>query len=210
MNMSNSTDEDAELGQRLRVIRERAGLSQRALAKRSGIPNSTISLIEGGKINPSVSTLRRVLGGIPIGLSDFFAFEPEQEKASFYAAEDLTEIGKGKLSLKQVGSNLVGRAMMILYETYQPGADTGRVMYGHEGEEGGVVLSGRVEITVGSQRKILGRVMPITLTAGRRTGSGRSGPRPARSSAPVPRRPSESRVVRRPSFGRRDWVSTWL
>ncbi|NVK97015.1 MAG: cupin domain-containing protein [Ruegeria pomeroyi] len=156
MNMSNSTDEDAELGQRLRVIRERAGLSQRALAKRSGIPNSTISLIEGGKINPSVSTLRRVLGGIPIGLSDFFAFEPEQEKASFYAAEDLTEIGKGKLSLKQVGSNLVGRAMMILYETYQPGADTGRVMYGHEGEEGGVVLSGRVEITVGSQRKILG------------------------------------------------------
>ena len=65
-------------------------------------------------------------------------------------------IGKGKLSLKQVGANLFGRQMMILYETYEIGADTGRVMYGHEGEEGGIVLSGRVEITVGAERKILG------------------------------------------------------
>lgn len=137
-------------------MRERAGLSQRALAKQTGVPNSTISLIESGKTNPSVGALRRILDGIPISLSDFFAFQPEPEKTSFYAAENLTEIGKGKLSLKQVGSNLFGRQLMILHETYGIGADTGRVMYGHEGEEGGIVLSGRVEITVGSERKVLG------------------------------------------------------
>lgn len=156
MNNTNRSGQDAELGQRLRFIRDRAGLSQRALAKKTGVPNSTISLIESGKMNPSVGALRRILDGIPIGLSEFFAFQPEPEKTSFYAAGELTEIGKGKLSLQQVGSNLFGRALMILYETYDIGADTGRVMYGHEGEEGGIVLSGRVEVTVGSQRKILG------------------------------------------------------
>lgn len=156
MNDTNASGDDIELGARLRFVRERAGLSQRALAKKTGVPNSTISLIESGKMNPSVGALRRVLDGIPIGLSEFFAFQPETEKASFYAAEELTEIGKGKVSLKQVGSTLFGRAMMILYETYDIGADTGRVMYGHEGEEGGIVLSGRVEITVGTKRKILG------------------------------------------------------
>lgn len=141
---------------RLRSVRERASLSQRALAKKSGVPNSTISLIESGKINPSVGALRRILDGIPISLSEFFTFQPDPETTIFYAAEDLTEIGKGKLSLKQVGSNMFGRQMMILQETYEIGADTGRVMYGHEGEEGGVVLSGRVEITVGTERKVLG------------------------------------------------------
>ncbi|WP_416369942.1 cupin domain-containing protein [Tritonibacter mobilis] len=156
MNISNAQGEDEDLGPRLRSVREKANLSQRALAKKTGVPNSTISLIESGKMNPSVGALRRILDGIPISLSDFFAFEPETEKASFYAAEDLTEIGKGKVSLKQVGANLFGRQMMILYETYEIGADTGRVMYGHEGEEGGIVLSGRIEITVGAQRKILG------------------------------------------------------
>ena len=156
MNNANNRHEANDLGQRLRFVRERSGLSQRALAKKTGVPNSTISLIESGKMNPSVGALRRVLDGVPISMSEFFSFQPELDKTSFYAAEDLTEIGKGKLSLKQVGSNLFGRSLMILFETYEIGADTGRVMFGHEGEEGGIVLSGRVEVTVGSNRRILG------------------------------------------------------
>lgn len=156
MNVNNTGVEDLALGHRLRVLRARAGLSQRALAKRVGVPNSTISLIESGKMNPSVGALRKILDGIPVRMSEFFAFEPEPEQQVFYASDELSEIGKGGLSLRQVGGNLFGRAMMILKETYQPGADTGRVLYGHEGEEGGIVVSGRVEVTVGEARKILG------------------------------------------------------
>ncbi|MCV6585000.1 MAG: cupin domain-containing protein [Marinibacterium sp.] len=154
--MDNTQTEDLALGLRLRTLRERAGLSQRALAKKSGVPNSTISLIEAGKMNPSVGALRRILQGVPVSMSDFFSFEIEPEQTVFFAAEDLTEIGKDGLSLRQVGSNLQGRAMMILHETYDLGADTGRVMYGHDAEEGGIVVSGRVEVTVGDQRKVLG------------------------------------------------------
>ena len=154
--MSNTDPDDLTLGLRLRTLRERAGLSQRALAKKSEVPNSTISLIESGKMNPSVGALRRILQGIPVSMSDFFSFEIETDQTVFFAAEELTEIGKGKLSLRQVGANLHGRAMMILQETYEVGADTGRVMYGHDAEEGGIVISGRVEVTVGDQRRILG------------------------------------------------------
>nr|WP_309502040.1 cupin domain-containing protein [uncultured Roseovarius sp.] len=154
--MSNTPAADLELGLRLRALRDRASLSQRALAKRSGVPNSTISLIEAGKVNPSVAALKRILEGVPIGLSEFFAFEPEAERKVFYAAEELTEIGKNGVSLKQVGTTLFGRAMMILKETYEVGADTGRGMIGHEAEEGGIVVAGRLEVTVGDQRKVLG------------------------------------------------------
>lgn len=156
MNNRNSDTSDLRLGQRLRILRERAGLSQRALAKRANVTNATISLVEADKMNPSVGALRRILDGIPVSLSDFFAFEPEPEQAHFYPAEELPEIGKGKLSLRRVGQNQIGRAMTILHEQYQPGADTGRVMYQHEGEEGGVVITGRIEITVGEDRRVLG------------------------------------------------------
>lgn len=156
MNKDNSGLSDLRLGARLRILRERAGLSQRALAKRANVTNATISLVEADKMNPSVGALRRILDGIPVSLSEFFAFEPEPEQTIFYQADELPDLGKGKLSLRRVGYSQFGRAMTILHERYEPGADTGRVMYQHEGEEGGVVVSGRIEITVGEERRILG------------------------------------------------------
>ena len=62
-----------DIGGRLRFVRSRHKLSQRELAKRSGVTNSTISLIESNQMNPSVGALKRILDGIPIGLAEFFA-----------------------------------------------------------------------------------------------------------------------------------------
>jgi len=145
-----------DIGGRLRHLRMLHGLSQRELAKRAGVTNSTISLIESNGTNPSVGALKRILDGIPIGLAEFFAFEPERPRKAFYAAEELVEIGKGPVSYRQVGETMFGRSLQILKECYQPGADTGKVPLSHEGEEGGVVISGRLEVTVEDERRILG------------------------------------------------------
>ncbi|WP_131196632.1 cupin domain-containing protein [Lichenihabitans psoromatis] len=149
-------DQTLKLGARLKAVRQLHQLSQRALAKRVGLAHSTLSLIESNQMNPSVGALKRILDGIPIGLAAFFSFEPEPSRTVFYAAEDLVEIGKGPISFRQVGDTLFGRALQILKERYEPGADTGRVPLTHKGEEGGIVLSGRLEVTVGDERKILG------------------------------------------------------
>ncbi|ACE94733.1 putative transcriptional regulator protein (plasmid) [Rhizobium etli CIAT 652] len=153
---ANGSIMSVDIGSRLRHLRIAHKLSQRELAKRTGVPNSTISLIESNASNPSVGALKRILDGIPIGLAEFFAFEPERPKKAFYAAEELVEIGKGAISYKQVGETLFGRSLQILKECYQPGGDTGKIPLVHEGEEGGVVLSGRLEVTVDDERRILG------------------------------------------------------
>lgn len=145
-----------DLGGRLRHVRMARNLSQRELAKRSGVTNSTISLIESNATNPSVGALKRILDGIPIGLAEFFSFEPERPRKAFYQSEELVEIGKGGISYRQVGDNLFGRSLQILKECYQPGTDTGKVPIVHDGEEGGIILSGRLEVIVGEDRKILG------------------------------------------------------
>ena len=105
-----------ETGPRLRQIRTRCGLSQRKLARQSGVANATISQIEAGKLNPTVSLLKKVLDGIPISLSEFFSDESEPTERIFYRSDDLTEIADGGISYLQVGGNLHNRAIQLLRE----------------------------------------------------------------------------------------------
>ncbi len=44
----------------LRLLRIKAGLTQTELARRAGVSQSLIARIEGGKVNPRVSTLMRI------------------------------------------------------------------------------------------------------------------------------------------------------
>lgn len=65
-----------DVGERLQAIRKLKGLSQRELAKRAGVTNSTISMIEKNSVSPSISSLRKVLSGIPMSMVEFFSVEP--------------------------------------------------------------------------------------------------------------------------------------
>ena len=144
-----------EIGERLRRIRKEYGLSQRQLARQSGVANATISQIEAGKLNPTVSLLKKVLDGLPMSLGQFFGDPVELPQRVFFRAEELIEIADGGVSFRQVGSNLSQRAIQLLKECYQPGAGTGKHAITHEGEECGIVLTGRLEVTVGEESALL-------------------------------------------------------
>lgn len=148
---------DQQIGRRLREVRERLALSQRQLARQSGVANATISQIESSKLNPTVSMLKRILDGIPISLGEFFGDEYEVRDKVFFRAADLTEIADGGVSFRQVGASLASRAIQLIQECYQPGSGTGRHAITHEGEECGIILSGRLEVTVGEETAILSK-----------------------------------------------------
>lgn len=160
---------DIDIGRRLKEVREGRGLSQRQLAQRSGVTNGTISLIEQNKTSPSVSSLKKVLDGIPMPLSEFFSATGEDlEPRYFFPGEEFTELspadmgmdpdsagrGRRKVSLRQVG-DASRHQLQILHETYPPGADTGAEMLAHEAEEGGIVIQGLIEVSVGDQVRVL-------------------------------------------------------
>ena len=54
-----------------------------------------------------------------------------------------------------IRDSLSNSQLQILFERYQPGADTGQSMLSHDAEEGGIVLKGRLEVTVGEQVQTL-------------------------------------------------------
>jgi transcriptional regulator with XRE-family HTH domain len=145
-----------DVGAHLKAVRTFHGLSQRELAKRSGVTNGLISLIEQNRVSPSVSSLKKVLDGIPMSLAAFFTPEEETEPEVFFRRDALPDLGSGPVSLRLVAARRANRALSIQVERYQPGADTGEDRPAHRGEEGGVVCQGEIEVTIGGQSRILG------------------------------------------------------
>lgn len=150
-----------DTGARLRAEREARKLSQRQLAAAAGVTAAMISMIEQNRTSPSVSTLKKILAGLNMPLSAFFAEEVEEAPAKwhFTAAEfrDISPEVMGadpRVRLRRVG-HAADSALLVLHEHYQPGADTGPDLYAHDAEEAGVVISGRIEITVAGETRTL-------------------------------------------------------
>jgi len=143
------------IGPRLKTLRQRQGLSQRKLAQIAGVSNATVSLIEHGRTDPSMGLLRKILNSLGVSFAEFFSSETTTSEKYFYSRDELSEIGSGPISYLQVGSDLSESQLQILYERYDPGADTGQSMLSHDAEEGGIVLQGRLELTIGDEVQVL-------------------------------------------------------
>jgi len=146
-----------EIGARLRSVREKAGLSQRELAKRAGVTNSTISLIEQEAHSPSLASLHRILSAVPIAMADFFALPTSQSNVMFFDSDELAVVARGEADLRVLAAERRDKTLQMFIERYQPGAGTGDEPISHDGETAAVVLTGTVEVTVGGESRILRR-----------------------------------------------------
>ena len=145
-----------DVGARLRAVRDRAGLSQRELAKKAGVTHSTISLIEQEAHAPSLASLHRILSAIPISIADFFALPTSQQNVLFNDA-DLAVVTRGEADLRVLAAERRDKALQMFIERYQPGAGTGDEPIAHDGETAAVVLRGTIEVRVGDTTRVLRR-----------------------------------------------------
>jgi transcriptional regulator with XRE-family HTH domain len=134
--------DSVDVGARLKAVRTKQELSQRDLAAKAGVTNGMISMIEQNKHSPSVATLNRLTDALGISFAEFFALDVATAPQIFYGTDELLRLTEGKV-------------IQILHEIYEPGGDTGGEMLTHRGEEGGIVLEGEVELTVGDQTRVL-------------------------------------------------------
>lgn len=142
-----------DIGVRLKAIRERNGLSQRELAKRAGITNSNISMIEQGLVSPSVNSLARVLSGIPMTLAQFFSCNPLDCHEFVYTAAELAqtaELPADGVKRETLAPERREREVSLQRDTFLPGADTGRSPCYAEREYSGILVAGNLELTAGS------------------------------------------------------------
>src|ERR1700751_2396411 len=133
-----------DVGARLRSVRTTFGLSQRELARRAGVTNGLISLIEQNRVSPSVSSLKKVLDGVPMSLAEVFTLDLSDAPQAFFGADQLGELGNAEVSLRLVAAQRPGRQLTVLHERYATGAVTNEEMVGPKGEAaGGGIRGGR-------------------------------------------------------------------
>lgn len=154
------------LGERLRKARVRSELSLRALAARVGMSPSGLSQIENGKAQPSVATLHALATELNVSLDELLtggksrrggatgqrAEHPVVRRQHRRALELATGVRWESLT---TGPD---RLMDFLHVTYEPGASSlaqGKLVR-FTGRQYGLLLFGRLEVTVGEETFELG------------------------------------------------------
>jgi transcriptional regulator with XRE-family HTH domain len=151
---ADSSQQNIDLGVRLKFVREQNGLSQRELAKRAGVPHSSISMIEQGQSSPSINSLAKILSGLPMSLAQFFASDLVLlAQHVFYEAElkkNEMNISPGvftqKIPLPTNRSSLNFQRV-----NYSANADTGETPLVDAKAISGYVVNGSLELTVNAE-----------------------------------------------------------
>jgi quercetin dioxygenase-like cupin family protein/DNA-binding transcriptional regulator YiaG len=143
---SSSEEISAEVlvGTKLRELRNQRKLSLRALAERSGLNINTLSLIENGRISPSVSTLQQLARALEMPIAVFFETEPVSRQVVFSPGQGRPEVVMNNAHLANLGKDLAGHAVQPFVVTLDPGSGSGDEMVVHTGHEFVYCLAGEI------------------------------------------------------------------
>ena len=171
---------DDDVPRRLRAERERRGISLRELARRLEISPSAISQIETGRARPSVATLWAIVTELGMSLDDLFAHEAGAEAEAAPASAPsppaaappapppaaLPVVTEATREALQLATGVRWERMTadtdpdvdFIWVVYDVGGSSSPEdsFIRHAGREYGLVLSGRLEVTVGFETRVLG------------------------------------------------------
>jgi transcriptional regulator with XRE-family HTH domain len=145
------TSAEAELGEKLRAIRQLRRLTLREVAQGAGVSESFVSQLERGRSSASVATLQRLARALGIEISDLFSAEPHTGPRVLRRHErQLLEWGH--LGRKALLTPKPFHTLEVVSASFDPGGSTGDEPYTHgDSEELLLVLAGRVQVQLGSE-----------------------------------------------------------
>ncbi len=158
------------IGKEIRALRKDKKITMVELAKLTDFSQSYLSQIERGKVNPSVSALQKISHAFGIPMAYFFENKIKPENNESTATVVKIDQRKGLVypssgvQYQLLTPNLKGN-LEVLYITAEPGGETGRDKFMHDGEECGFVVQGIMEITVGNSTHRLNPGDAITFSS---------------------------------------------
>lgn len=140
-----------DVGKCLRGLRISRGYSLRALADMSGLAVNTLSLIENGKVSPSVSTLQRVAVPLGVPIAAFFEAEEPHGEIAHVRANGRRNVAIAHGFLEDLGAGMTDRTIEPFLITLNPHSDSGPTPIVHTGQEFVYCLEGRVDYVIEGQ-----------------------------------------------------------
>ncbi len=144
---------NADIGKRIRDLRNRNGLTQQELADRTELTKGYISQLERGQVSPSLITLFDLIECLGTTPADFFKTKgPEQ--VVFSENEFFEKIDEGGNSIQWIVPNAQKNEMEPLLVQRQPHQRLTEDKP-HQGEEFGYMISGRIRLHLGDATYIV-------------------------------------------------------
>ncbi|WP_207791971.1 helix-turn-helix domain-containing protein [Siccirubricoccus phaeus] len=142
---------DATVGERVRQLRRHRELSLQQVAQRAELSVGFLSQIERGLSSPSLRDLIRVAAALEADLGMLFegaGGTPPQGEGLVTRPAQRQEVAFHEGITKQLLTPHGDAALRLYLITIEPAGRTGEELYSHAGEEAGLVLQGRLLLTV--------------------------------------------------------------
>lgn len=143
-----------QIGEDLRALRRARGLTLTALAAAVGRSVGWLSQVERGRTAPSVRDLGRLAARLGVSIGFFFrsAGREEAERGTIQRAGDRMPIGTVESGLvEELLSPGLGGGFEMIRAEFAPGARSDGAVPHRGGEHGGVLIQGRLALTVGAR-----------------------------------------------------------
>jgi transcriptional regulator with XRE-family HTH domain len=142
--------ESISIGDKIRRLRIKYGLTQEELAARTELSKGFISQVERDLASPSIATLMDILEALGTNIRDFFN-ETIEEKIVFGADDIFVQEDENGFEIRWLVTTSQKNTMEPIMLTLEPGGKS-MVHNAHEGEEFGHVLAGWVTLCIGPRR----------------------------------------------------------
>ena len=141
------------IGRKIRVKRAERGFTLQEVANQTGISVAMLSLVERGKSAPSVGTLVAISSVLDLRIPEILGDVPTGEQGVTKFASQTTKSLYGVLHRVVADDNAHG--LLITVNEYPQGSANSPKAIIHEGFEYGLVLDGKLEVTLDGKKHIL-------------------------------------------------------
>jgi transcriptional regulator with XRE-family HTH domain len=150
------TANEPDLGLTIRRLRESRQLSLKEVAARSGLTQSFLSQVERNLTSPSVASLRRVAQAFGVPLTALFQGPVVPENRVVRRAERRQLIHPSRQWRDYLLTPSLTGKLQVILSVIEPGGGSGEEPYAHDSdEECVIILRGRLDFWVGSDRYLL-------------------------------------------------------
>jgi transcriptional regulator with XRE-family HTH domain len=142
-----------QVGDDIRALRKSRNLTLKDLADALGRSAGWLSQIERGNTTPSVHDLGRIGEQFDLSISFFFRSSSRrpEEQGIILRAPDRMPIGSNETGLvEELLSPSLSGAFEMVKSTFAPHSSSGGMMPVRPKEDGGVLISGRLSMTIGT------------------------------------------------------------
>jgi len=136
-----------QLGHKLRSLRKKRGLSLKKLGERIDCSPSYLSMVENGKVDPGISRLKKIADGLDVTIVDLFQKQDGQEVVIRKEDRIHAEFHRSKTKIEILVPQLSNKLIDARIATIYPGGSS-EGDYRHPGEEFGLILKGRLDLTI--------------------------------------------------------------